>query len=267
MPSLEGAYRKLGRAKQHSDELWTIILGFLKQHAYGGFTEDRNGYVVTIKVPDVPSVPPEVSLLLGDAIQNMRAALDYLVFQLAKLDDPGVDHERTTMFPVFSKRKDFRDRGAWRIKMLTPQHRARIESLQPYNRGNRADRHPLARLVDLSDHDKHRLLIPTAHRTLGRARVPAVETKIPGYTVFAFDFEPLVVEAYSGPIPPLHVEMEAHGTISVTLDDGTRLKELRNIGLAVNAILDSFDGDFPAPAAAGSPVKASDWGYALRSVP
>jgi len=262
--SLEGAYRKLGRAKEHADALWAGIVGFLQQQAQGGFTDERNGYVVTLKAPDIPSVPPEISLLLGDTVQNMRAALDYLVYQLAKLDDPGVDHERTTMFPVFTTSKKFKDSGRKRIKMLSAPHQAQICALQPYHRGNRADSHPLARLIDLSDQDKHRLLIPTAHQVAGRAPVPVTETKIPGFTVFMFDFEPLVVEAYSGPVPPLNVEMEAHATISITLDDGTRLKELRKIGQIVGLILDSFDGDFPTAAATSAPVQAADWSYPLK---
>jgi hypothetical protein len=263
-PTLSAAYTKLGHSKKHLDTLWGEIVPFLKAHG-APITDERDGTSLKVKTPVLPAIPEHFSLILGDAVQNMRAALDYLIYQLAKLDDPGVDHEKITMFPVFSDPGEFRRNGVRRIRMLSPDHQARIEALQPYKRGNRAARHPLARLIDLSDHDKHRLLVATAHRTFGRP--PPLINQLPGGLIeYVFDFDPLEEKAKLGIPANLPVEVEAHLLIAVTLDDGTRLRELRHIGRVVNLILDSFDPDFPTAAAPTAPVSAADWFYGLRPV-
>lgn len=107
--------------------------------------------------------PPErLSLILGDAIQNLRAALDYLVADLARHASGG--HlmprvESALQYPVATSRPLFKDalrRG--RLGCVPARAQARIQHFQPNRRGHDAASHPLWMLQELSNIDKHRRL-------------------------------------------------------------------------------------------------------------
>jgi hypothetical protein len=73
--------------------------------------------------------------ILGDALHNLRGALDHIVFALAMAqtgkDPPG--DERTLAFPICRDPTYF-NRQRYRIKSLDDPTQAAIERLQPYNR-------------------------------------------------------------------------------------------------------------------------------------
>jgi hypothetical protein len=90
-----------------------------------------------------------VGIRIGEICYNLRTTLDYLIFELAKLDS-GVPQEGT-QFPIIDMKRDFDSRkGRW-LKGLNDAHVAAIERLQPYAgcRWTKAFR-------DLSNRDKHR---------------------------------------------------------------------------------------------------------------
>jgi hypothetical protein len=100
----------------------------------------------------------ELALLIGDAIHNLRSALDHLVYELAP---PKVRKRGKTQFPIFKDECEFKAIGAKWIAGISGDERALIERVQPWNApgGAPAD-NPLAILNRLSNIDKHRLLIP-----------------------------------------------------------------------------------------------------------
>jgi len=106
------------------------------------------------------------SILVGEVCYNLRAALDYLVFELAKLDS-GAEQEQT-QFPIADDAGKFKEQSQ-RLKGLKRTHVKAIESLQPYNHGCEWTR----RLRDWSNPDKHRTLarVQTKHEL----RVHAVD--------------------------------------------------------------------------------------------
>ena len=100
--------------------------------------------------------PPEVSTGLGDAIHNLRSALDHLVWGLTVQSKRKVG--RWTHFPI-------RSDPAWRkndavkktLANLAPAQVKIIDSLQPYHQ-RQPSTHPLALLARLDDDDKHQAL-------------------------------------------------------------------------------------------------------------
>ena len=111
------------------------------------------------KIPDKVLVNPRPNLtldlmfgvLIGEICYNLRAALDYLVFELAKLDANKVMNG--TQFPICDTQKQFSDRqGLW-LNGLSNRHVAEIETLQPYNGCGWT-----GALRDISNPDKHRTL-------------------------------------------------------------------------------------------------------------
>jgi hypothetical protein len=87
-PSLDGAHARVDRAKHHIASLEceiaavlppdrTISRMMLRPDFFSGGARGGTQYV---------SAPPILAILIGETIYNLRAALDYLVFELAHLD-------------------------------------------------------------------------------------------------------------------------------------------------------------------------------------
>ena len=157
---------KTARAHQHIQNLEREVREFL----------DGNPYRVGIK-PD-PQFPKAVTqhylaraepmtaiipLIAGDALHNMRSALDYLAWDLVEIGSlaqgitltaterkrigfPIVDTESPTQYETSRKRK---------VKGMTQAAIDAIDATKPYKGGNDV----LWRLNQLNNIDKHRLLI------------------------------------------------------------------------------------------------------------
>jgi hypothetical protein len=101
---------------------------------------------------------PTHAVIVGEAIQNIRTALDYLVYALV-FHARGRKPRKTTQFPIADTAGDF-FRVRYQISELPGELRRRIRKLQPYqSKGQRSDTLTLIRR--LSNADKHRLLIVT----------------------------------------------------------------------------------------------------------
>jgi len=130
-----------------------------------------------------PPMPPDLPVVISDAVHNFRAALDYIVYELAREDSGGIvdgtqfiiedckidPADRSRGFDVRSKRY---------LKGLTQPHVNAIEVLQPYN-GVQWTKD----LRDISNPDKHRTLtvlsstnraiqIKMHHKATGRYGMP-----------------------------------------------------------------------------------------------
>jgi len=92
---------------------------------------------------------PEWALEIGEAMGQVRSALDHLVQQLVTAN--GCEPTRNNAFPIYTSEKHFNRR---KIKGVHPRWQAEIESLQPYKAANPTE-HPLFRLNGLVQFDKH----------------------------------------------------------------------------------------------------------------
>lgn len=107
-----------------------------------------------------PDVPHDLSLAVGDAIYNLRAALDYLVYELAILDSKAI--QEGTQFPIEGVKAGKSAGGnpigfdaivGRYLKGVSQTHRDMIENLQPYKGVDWSKD-----LKDISNPDKHRRL-------------------------------------------------------------------------------------------------------------
>ena len=119
---------------------------------------DPDSGSVSISLDTTPPLPIFLPVIVSDAIYNMRAALDYIVYELARLDSGAV--QDGTQFLIEDVKLDpehpsrgFDARSKRCLKGLTQAHIAAIEALQPY-RGIEWTR----TLRDISNPDKHRTL-------------------------------------------------------------------------------------------------------------
>ncbi len=117
-------------------------------------------------------LPQSFAALLGDAIQNLRAALDYTAWAGAT-DNARKQHQTQVYFPLLKKQRDFtkwvRDRSGWFSEDMVTV----MEWAQPYQ-AEKDQLHPSRILQVLSNTDKHRLLnvVDHAHIEQGNVMVP-----------------------------------------------------------------------------------------------
>ena len=151
----EAASQKLRRAAAHINALVGSIESYFRTDWYTcQFGRDESGQY-SLKV-HIRGQPEDFGLIVGDAIHNMRAALDLLAVE-AVVRNSG--NNKNVYFPFSDaaetleemiKRRHF-DRAS-----VTDQNR--IRELRPYTDGN----HLLRALHDLDIQDKHHTLIPHA---------------------------------------------------------------------------------------------------------
>ena len=164
---LIGVDAKLRRAKEHVDALEAEMSGvYTNTHPLALDLPSEWEFAVIWNVPSII----HASTVAGDAVHNIRSALDYLVWDLvgqAGIEQPG----RHTNFPIFDKRKEFLDhalRGGGRNKPALLGLKLRstalrlIVSEQPY-RSPEPRHHPLFLIKQLSNIDKHQTLFPQPH--------------------------------------------------------------------------------------------------------
>ncbi len=155
-PSLDRAFARVSRGEEHLADC-VRQLGRRGKKQLDAITFDADQNHPKQIVVDKPELPLDFtfSILIGEIIYNLRAALDYLIFELAALDSGCVIEG--TQFPIESNKKGFKScvRRGW-LEGLNATHIALIEGLQPY-RGNAW----AAALKNLSNPDKHRALTPS----------------------------------------------------------------------------------------------------------
>lgn len=165
---LTGPRAKAERGLEHLKALYDGMPAFFepysqKEPVYHSF--DGTWHTVRFR-PVIGELPLRWSLVCGDAMHNLRSALDHLIRQLvlAGGNEPG----RWNSFPIYTDPEDFdrdvrnrkKKRGPGPLEGIDPdgQAWAAIEQAQPYY-SSHPSADPLAMLKTLDDMDKHRTLI------------------------------------------------------------------------------------------------------------
>ena len=230
---LNGAFERISRAEEHLADLrnWIADLYRRQQDSISCQFDPNFPYEVRFDCSKFPGTPFRIGVLIGEICYNLRSALDYLVFALAK-HDSGVPQEGT-QFPIDDKPKQFQ----WnvtkkaRLKGLNPAHIAAIERLQPYN-GNSW----VVALRDISNMDKHREFAIYQGRFLAN-----------GFTRFNnSNFDRLSYPIIRTP-HPVHgeVDVKVEFTSEILFPDGTPIiQTLEVVKLKVAETLDAFKSEF-----------------------
>jgi hypothetical protein len=160
-PSLEGALAKLARAEQHIGMVKAAIVNSTPAMnlQLDQVLDSSQKLTVTLVAVEAPELPQRWSLDIGDAIQNTRAALDYLAYELVALESG--DYYERTQFPIAWEPEEHSHFDRETINRLGP-HWQVIEQYQPYGRPPDIFSAALGVLHDYSNQDKHRLLVPVS---------------------------------------------------------------------------------------------------------
>jgi hypothetical protein len=156
--------RKLGRARHHGNEVLQALDSF-GTHAHIRREVDfrqRKGmdYKVVSGIPDPP--PPDIALVFGDYIQNLRASLDYLVGEMRRNGPSG-----KSAFPISRSSKEFTSTRPSKLSGIPAEATTVIEEMQVYDDTDliqdptRSLYRPLRWLETLWNIDKHRTIVLT----------------------------------------------------------------------------------------------------------
>jgi hypothetical protein len=97
---LADAYLKTSRAKEHLESLRQELQVFYESKPCRFFREDDFENQRHIVRMTVTSTPDRISLIAGDFLFNLRAALDQLIWYLVKVTVP---YPRDTQFPILER--------------------------------------------------------------------------------------------------------------------------------------------------------------------
>jgi hypothetical protein len=151
---LEDACLRVERAEEHIRDLDSRIRVYVEADRQLDFTQFDPQKMKEI-FSGLSPIPPLFYILIGEISYNLRTALDYLVFTVARIDS-GKPQDGT-QFPIedspegFGKRVKGK-RGVYLIG-LNACHIQMVEKLQPYQ-----GCYWTWRLRELSNRDKHRHL-------------------------------------------------------------------------------------------------------------
>ena len=212
---VDGIRAKLARSIEHLLELDDAVHQYLNADPAGiqrQVQPDGETSVIAFVVKEQP--PVELAILAGEVVYQMRSALDHLANQLVRA--AGNTPTRSTSFPAAIERPQAGINVSGGVDSRPLQI---IEGLQPYQRRDQPEKHPLAVLNELWNIDKH--------RNLALATMKVTESQVfissPGTSLVGGQFQagPLghndilgVFRFSDGEIPP-EVEIEVAGRLFV----------------------------------------------------
>lgn len=171
-PAMLSCFGKLLRARELFGQIMESAAEFRKRDYYeivrfdNARTATDELVRVQWKIKVLNPVPEDWAYLTGDAVNNMRSALDHALAEVARqrlgFSDADVEKHRL-QFPICDTSDDYAKVAKKLVKFLPQDLIDELEMLQPY-RGDPDDRlHNLAMVRDLSNLDKHRQLTVVTH--------------------------------------------------------------------------------------------------------
>ena len=152
----ESAKLKVQRAKHHIVDLKIASNAFVESHPHTlSIGSDPNTGEMTVEVRFREQIPSRLSLILGDAIHNLRTALDHATWELIGID--GGTQDRWLAFPFGNNQRDY-ETTCNGIKTPRDDTKKFFIGLAAYLGGGRQEIYGL-HLLDNAD--KHTVLTPT----------------------------------------------------------------------------------------------------------
>lgn len=251
---LDDAWTKFNRAKVHCHSLNRKISTWM--NAQGNrpifsikLDEDASEGCFIVRVRRVKKLPRTWSLIVGDALFNFRASLDYLAWQLVQAGtQPNTERPERVYWPIIAKESDAMGAIDDRLPGILPKHRALVEECQPYKRSGL---NPLSVLNELSRYDKHRRIsvLSAANKDfkiVGRVRHFVVERTETPRPQRAFALKPgteltRIFGRRTNKREP-EMDMRFEGTMSIVFENNLWVLEvLKRVENRIGDILANFE--------------------------
>ena len=152
-PSLDNAYARADRAQQHLESLKRELDKAFANPSpiFSQLGDDMADGDFIIVDYSGRLLRPIWGILVGETVYNLRAALDYLVYELAILDSGQI--EEYTQFPIEDRQGGWRRASVGLLCGFTDPHKESIKLLQPCY-----GCYWTKIIRDISNSDKHRSL-------------------------------------------------------------------------------------------------------------
>lgn len=155
-PELKDSEARITQAWANYDSLGVTLNEFLYDYVKGmpkGWDPERETYVLQFRHPDDALVTGLPKVLVAQVAENLRSALEYMVYELSVLNYPNLD-EWVPQFPIAKTRDEFDKQARGRLKYLPQDQVEFVEKQQPYH-GNLM----LRVLAEITNPSKHRCLV------------------------------------------------------------------------------------------------------------
>jgi hypothetical protein len=245
MSSLESVKQKIVRSAEHLKSLETETIRHFSQNPGEVIPEEEpNTGRIILKFTERVPIPTAIPLIIGDALQNLRSSLDYLVWELVLTSNNNPTDKH--MFPICDSLESFEDQlRRHRLDGVAPEAIAEIQGLQPYQDGQNKEKAPIRVLDTFTNINKHRRLL-IAVLAAHHSRTEFIGTQT-GHSVQStltprYDKAEIAI----GPAPVLGDQMEVKGNALYFITFSERPGE----GLIVSALLNQlwhFVNEFVVP--------------------
>ena len=161
-PELVDALTRIDQAKANYIALASEMEAFLYKYIEGmvkGWDKESEVFVIQLRHPTDNVVTGAPRVLVAQIVENLRTALDYMIFQLSVLNASELN-ERAPQFVIADSESDFKRQAKRRLRYLTAEQMSFVERIQPYH-GNGM----LAILGELAGMGKHRSLLSVRDNT------------------------------------------------------------------------------------------------------
>src|SRR5690349_16309366 len=106
MLDLEGCWAKIERAREHLEPFKREMDEAAEQHPFRAVTHfDPNTGIARYGIQQVLPSSLRIAVMAGEIIHNLRSALDYIVFLLAKANN--VTPTRWHQFPIYADPSEY----------------------------------------------------------------------------------------------------------------------------------------------------------------
>jgi hypothetical protein len=153
---------KIERAKKHVDDLEAAVVS-LGEPSFNTISLEFEPGTGETRLESRPLhiYGPDIPTIAGDAIHNLRCALDHLAFQLVTVGitfgEQRVKPWQDIQFPIFNSPGTYESRKARCVEGARKEAVDAIDRLKPYKGGNE----PLWLLRQLDNTDKHSFILAT----------------------------------------------------------------------------------------------------------
>ncbi len=186
------AFDKLERAKKHISDFESARKTFQKENADTiQFKDDPKARKRIYYVSRDLYVRPEIPLIVGDAVQNLRSALDHLAHQLMCVGTGQPGPFSSVYFPIAEDADEYKCGPRRRIKRMRRDAIKAIDALEPYGGGKGE---VFWHLHQLNNVDKHRMLLTALTSLYGHSIPKSQRIR----TEWLFFRNPRTVTAYYG---------------------------------------------------------------------
>jgi len=149
---------KIERANKHVGDLQTVVRNFLDSNPYEVATKrDPTTRKLIYYIARANPFPPDIAVIAGDVLHNLRCSLDHLAQQLYLVGSGSGSYRDQTSFLIAKGAKEFKAGLPGKVHGMRQDAIDAICALEPYDRGQGADLWTLHRLNNI---DKHRLIVP-----------------------------------------------------------------------------------------------------------